>query len=66
MDPTIRIHDAPGDPVHHTVDRVAEVLARGHQDGGRGEDHNGGFVMQPKNIVVNTDAIKLQMGLKRR
>ena len=61
MDPTIRIHDAAGDSVHHAVNGVAEVLARGHQDGGRGKDHDGGFVMQPKYIVVNADGIELQM-----
>ena len=37
MDPAVGVHDARGDAVDDAVDRVADVLAGGHQQGAQHE-----------------------------
>ena len=51
VDPAVGVHHVVGDLLDDAVDRVADVLARGHQEGTYHKDDKGGLVVQPKNAL---------------
>ena len=47
VDPAVGVHHVVGDLLDDAVDRVANVLARGHQEGAYHQDDEGGLVVEP-------------------
>ena len=63
MDPAIGVHHILRDLLHDTVDGVSNVLLGGDQEAGRNQDNEGGLVVEPEDVVVNTYLIELYEAL---
>ena len=63
VDPAVGVHHVKRYLVDDTVDRIADVLPGGHQQGEDDQSDHGGLVVQPEHIVVDAHRVELQQPL---